>query len=177
MRQKRGKKLRSLHGGSSRRRRAQPATVACKTEAQSEYVHVAYTIFCVFDADFACSVGAYQQKFLHRSSAGSLLRVRCWLGGREKAPPFHVCKESQEVLLVQQVFAFPECFFFSLFLSFCQARVARGQFDRKKVANIGLKVWKNAIIKIFLKMIFLLGLVLPPKELEYQKLSLQKLNV
>ena len=29
---------------------------------------------------FACSVGAYRQKFSHRSSVGSLLSVRCWLG-------------------------------------------------------------------------------------------------
>ena len=29
---------------------------------------------------FACSVGDYYQKILHRSSVRSLLRVRCWLG-------------------------------------------------------------------------------------------------
>ena len=58
----------------------QPPTVAWKVEAQSEYVHVACTFFCTFGADFVCSVGACWQKLLHRSSGGSLLRVRCWLG-------------------------------------------------------------------------------------------------
>ena len=42
-------------------------------------MQVAYTFLHVW-RQFACSVGDYQQKFLHRSSGGSLLRVRCWLG-------------------------------------------------------------------------------------------------
>ena len=58
---------------------SQPTTVACKTEAQSEHV------FCTFGHRFECSVGARQQKFPHRSSVGSSLRPRCWLGSH--APP------------------------------------------------------------------------------------------
>ena len=48
-------------------------------EARLEYVHIAYTFLNVWRR-FACSVGDYEQIFLHRSSVGSLLRVRCWLG-------------------------------------------------------------------------------------------------
>ena len=33
---------------------------------------------------FACSDGAYQQKFLRRTSLGSLSRVRCWSGCLKK---------------------------------------------------------------------------------------------
>ncbi len=36
--------------------------------------------FCTLGARFACSVGAYRQKVPRRSSVGSSLRVRCWLG-------------------------------------------------------------------------------------------------
>ncbi len=36
----------------------QPAMVACKMEAQSEYVHVAYMFFARFGTDSACSVSA-----------------------------------------------------------------------------------------------------------------------
>ncbi len=74
-----------IHSLSSPKRRGwgeratQPPTVACKMEAQLEYVHNAYTLLHVWHR-FVCSVGAYWQKFLRRSSLGSLLRVRCWLG-------------------------------------------------------------------------------------------------
>ncbi len=37
--------------GSDVAKTPQPATVACKMAAQSEYVHVACTFFCMFDAD------------------------------------------------------------------------------------------------------------------------------
>ena len=47
-----------------------------------------HTRFCTFGADFVCSVGAYKQKFLHRSSGGSLLRVRCWLGSGSRHKRF-----------------------------------------------------------------------------------------
>ncbi len=57
-----------------------------KMEAQSEYVHPAYTFFLHAWRRFACSVGAYQTKFLHRSSVGSSLRVGCRLGRRRKNP-------------------------------------------------------------------------------------------
>ncbi len=46
----------------------QPPTVVCKMEAQLEYIHTAHTFLRLLT------------KFLHRSSGGSLLRVRCWLG-------------------------------------------------------------------------------------------------
>ena len=36
--------------------------------------------FCTFGSRLACSVGAHQQKFLHRSSVGDLSRVHCRLG-------------------------------------------------------------------------------------------------
>ncbi len=48
-------------------------------EAQSEYVHIAYTFLHVWHR-FVCSVGDYLTKCLHRSSVGPLLRVHCWLG-------------------------------------------------------------------------------------------------
>ena len=43
-------------------------------------MYTTHACSCTFRARFACADGAYQQKFLHRSSVGSLLRVRCWLG-------------------------------------------------------------------------------------------------
>ncbi len=46
------------------------------------YVPVQYT----FGADLYAKSGAYYQKFLHRSSGGSFLRVRCWLGSRRRIP-------------------------------------------------------------------------------------------
>ena len=57
----------------------QPPTVACKMEAQSEYVHVAYTAFARFAP--ICMLGrCLLTKFLPRSSEGSLLVVHCRLG-------------------------------------------------------------------------------------------------
>ncbi len=51
-----------------------------RMEAQSECAHVAHTCFCVLGRRSACPVDDYQQEFLHRSSAGGLSRVHCWLG-------------------------------------------------------------------------------------------------
>ncbi len=48
-------------------------------EAQSEYVHIAYTFWHVL-APICMPSRCLVTKFLHRSSGGSLLRVRCWLG-------------------------------------------------------------------------------------------------
>ena len=43
--------------------------------------------FARFDADSHAPVGAYEQKFSHRSTGGSLSRVRCWLGcGAQRQP-------------------------------------------------------------------------------------------
>ncbi len=49
-------------------------------EAQLEYVHVAHKFLHVSAPIFMISRGFINKKFLHRSSVGSLLRVRCWLG-------------------------------------------------------------------------------------------------
>ena len=57
----------------------QPPMVVLKTEAQSEYVHVAHTFFARL-APICMLSRCLLTKFLHRSSVGSLLRVRCWLG-------------------------------------------------------------------------------------------------
>ncbi len=57
----------------------QPATVACKTEAQSKRVHVACTSSHVSTSTCMLS-RCLITKFLSRNSGGSLLRVRCWLG-------------------------------------------------------------------------------------------------
>ncbi len=59
----------------------QPPTVVRKIGSSvgicTRCVHV---FFARFAGRFVCSVCACQQKLLHRSSGGSLLRVRCWLG-------------------------------------------------------------------------------------------------
>ncbi len=52
----------------------QPPTVACKMEAQSEYVHIAYTL-CARMAPICMLRRCLSTKFLHRSSVGTLLRV------------------------------------------------------------------------------------------------------
>ncbi len=57
----------------------QPPTVACITEAQLEQVSVACTFFARLSPTCMLS-RCLSTKFLHRSSVGSLLRVRCWLG-------------------------------------------------------------------------------------------------
>ena len=44
-------------------------------------MHNAYTFLHV-EHQFVRLASAYQQKFPHRSSVESLLRVRCWLGTR-----------------------------------------------------------------------------------------------
>ena len=64
---------------SDSRCRTQPPTVACKVEAQSEYVRNAY-MFSHVCAPLCLLSRRLVTKFLLRSSGGSLLRVRCWLG-------------------------------------------------------------------------------------------------
>ena len=59
---------------------SQPAPVACKMEAQLECIYI-HCIFCAFGTDLhPQSALISKKKNLHRSSVGSLLRVRCWLG-------------------------------------------------------------------------------------------------
>ncbi len=43
-------------------------------------MHALHALLCTFGADFACSVGAYQQSFCVGAQSANLLRVRCWLG-------------------------------------------------------------------------------------------------
>ena len=50
-----------------------------KMEAQSEYVHTAHTFFARL-APICVLSRCLLTKILHRSSLGSLLGVRCWLG-------------------------------------------------------------------------------------------------
>ena len=93
--------------GLPRREGTQPPTVVRKTEARSEYLHIArplhvrlpshqwwhakwklsrnmhtlHTRFCTFGSDLlAQSVLIKKKSFCIGSSVGSLLRVRCWLG-------------------------------------------------------------------------------------------------
>ena len=62
---------------------AQPATAACKNGSsvgmRTRCAHVFF--FARFGAGSHARSVAHWQKFLRRSSGGSLLRVRCWLGG------------------------------------------------------------------------------------------------
>ncbi len=51
------------------------AAVYCSCPTTNGGVHTSLHVW----HRFVCSVGA-STKFLHRSSVGSLLRVRCWLG-------------------------------------------------------------------------------------------------
>ena len=62
--------------------RTQPPTVACKIEAQSEHVTRCVHVFARFASTCMLSL-CLLTKFLHRSSVGSSLRVRCWLGTTE----------------------------------------------------------------------------------------------
>ncbi len=62
--------------------RTQPPTAVCKIEAQSEYIHIAYTFFARL-VPICMLSRCLLTKYLHRSSVGSLLRVRCWLGRRK----------------------------------------------------------------------------------------------
>ncbi len=56
-----------------------PPMVVCKMEAQSEYVHVAYTFLHVWHP--ICVVSRWLlTKFQHQSSVESSLRVHCRLG-------------------------------------------------------------------------------------------------
>ncbi len=57
----------------------QPPTVVCKMEGQLKCVHVAYMVFARLAPTCMLS-WCLLTKFLHRSSGGNLLRVRCWLG-------------------------------------------------------------------------------------------------
>ena len=73
----------------------QPPTVACKMEAQSEYVHIASTFLHVW-RPICVLTRCLSTKFLHRSSGGSLIRVHCWLGTVDSTWN----KTSQNALLV-----------------------------------------------------------------------------
>ncbi len=61
-------------------------------EAQSECVRVAYDVFARLGADLDARSVLGNEKSLRRSSVGSLLRVRCWLGvggeGVEQVCPY-----------------------------------------------------------------------------------------
>ncbi len=82
------------------RERAQPPTVLCKMEAQLEYIYIHNA--CMFLRGFVriCmpSRQLLTKKNLHRSSVGSLLRVRCWLGGererQRERERFPVCRRN-----------------------------------------------------------------------------------
>ena len=59
----------------------QPPTVVRKMEAQLEYMYI-YSIYKMHTHMHVWRFVSPLTKFLHRSSAGSSLRVRCWLGIR-----------------------------------------------------------------------------------------------
>ena len=63
------------------RSHAQPPFVACKVESHSEDAHVAYMFFARLDADLHAQSVIIKQKFLLRSSGGSLSRVSALLVG------------------------------------------------------------------------------------------------
>ena len=65
--------IRSLH--------AQPPTVACRMEAQLEYMPTHCMNVIARLAPICVLSRCLLTKFLRRSSVGRLLRVRCWLGG------------------------------------------------------------------------------------------------
>ncbi len=58
----------------------QPPMVVRKKEASLEYVHVGYTFLHVLPQLVRMLSRWLLTKFPHRSSVGSSLRVRCWLG-------------------------------------------------------------------------------------------------
>ena len=61
--------------------RTQPPTVVCKMEAQLEHVtSCMHVFFFARLAPICMLIRCLLTKFLHRSSADSLLRVRYWLG-------------------------------------------------------------------------------------------------
>ncbi len=66
----------------------QPPTVVCKMGAQLGYVHCVH----IFAHNWCRSVRMLSRwlltKFLHRSSVGTLIRVRCWLGKKFNLPIF-----------------------------------------------------------------------------------------
>ena len=68
----------------------QPPTVACKMEAQLEYVHIAFTFLHVWRR-FGMLSQRLLTKFLHWSSVGSLLRVHCWLGKQASILKKKIC--------------------------------------------------------------------------------------
>ncbi len=54
--------------------------VVCKMEAQSERVHVAVHVLLRVSAPTRMPWSVLSDKFVHRSSGESLLRLHCWLG-------------------------------------------------------------------------------------------------
>ena len=68
----------------------QPPAAVRKMEAQLEYVHVACTFFAR-SAPIRILGRCLLVNFLRRSSVGSLLRVRCWLGWGGAGRAHYVC--------------------------------------------------------------------------------------
>ena len=63
---------------------AQPPTVGMQNGSSVRIcTRCTHVFFARSGHRSVCSVGAYQQKFLHRSSGGSLLGVHCWLGASD----------------------------------------------------------------------------------------------
>ena len=60
---------------------SQPATVACKMEAQLEHIQYTQCTHVLASLAQICMFSrCLSTKFLHWSSGETLLRVRCWLG-------------------------------------------------------------------------------------------------
>ncbi len=59
---------------------SQPATVACKNGSSVGTRTRRMHVFCTFGAGLHAQVGAYQQKFLHRSSVGRIVKVASLVG-------------------------------------------------------------------------------------------------
>ncbi len=55
-------------------------THVCEMEAQSEHVHIAHAFFASLGSGSHAQSALSNKNFLRRSSGGSLLRVRRWLG-------------------------------------------------------------------------------------------------
>ncbi len=61
----------------------------CAKRKLSRNTYTLHTRFCEFGHGFVMPGRClYKQKLLHRSSVGSLLRVRCWLGTQQESAEF-----------------------------------------------------------------------------------------
>ncbi len=67
-------------GGGRFAQLAQPPTVACSVGSSVGMCTRCVHVFCTFQASTCVPSRCLLAKFLRRSSVGSLLRVRCWLG-------------------------------------------------------------------------------------------------